>query len=448
MPDISVPWGTDELTIALPSEWEVQQIAAPDLREAPADWPQRLALALNQPGSGPPLGDLLHNARHGQIVLVVEDVTRHSPLAQILEIVMREIRHAHIGPEQLQIIFATGMHPRMTPAQAFNKLALAGAGMRWRSNPWHDPTKYVLLGRAGNVDVRVDRGLASADLRIVISAVAPHLQAGFGGGYKMFLPGCAALETIRGLHRLGIARGRAQLVGTTADLNPMRAAIDMGGKLVDENGEGSFAVQYLLDEQDRPAFIATGQMIPTQRMLAKQCSVACGVVTGPPADVLITNAHPLDFDLWQSFKCIPNTSSAVRPGGAIICLSRCAGGASGMKAPPLPLSGTLMRRIVRAIGPEALTSLLTRLVPSLASDAVFFVRLALQTIHRNPVFFVCPPLHSSGAKFPGLDFFGSPEDAIQAAREILGPGRQRVIVFPAGGTSFPVRPATSPAGAT
>jgi len=447
MPEVSVPWGEEQLTVSLPPTWEIQQIATPALRPAPPDWVERLALALNQPGSGAPLSELLQRARHGRILLVVEDVTRHSPLPTILDVLMREIRHAGIRPEQIEILFATGMHQRMGPQQAFNKLGPAGAGVPWRSNPWHDPSKYTLLGRVGKVDVRVERSLLEADLRIVVSAVAPHLQAGFGGGYKMFLPGCAALETIRALHRLGI-EGRARpLVGTDADVNAMRRVIDAGGKLVDEAGGQTFAVQYLLDEEDHPSVVATGEMITTQRMMAKQCSVACGIVTPAVADVLITNAHPLDFDLWQSFKCIPNTRWAVRPGGVIICLTPCRAGTWGMKIPPWPLSAEWTRRLVRAIGPEGLSSLLTRLVPSLAGDAAFFVRLALQTIHRNDVLFVCPTLHRRGTRFPGLQFFETPDRAVEIAQAKLGQGPHRVTVFPAGGASFPIL-RTTPAPST
>ena len=50
MPDISVPWGSGELKASLPQEWQLQQVAEPDLRPAPDDWQDRLARALNMPG--------------------------------------------------------------------------------------------------------------------------------------------------------------------------------------------------------------------------------------------------------------------------------------------------------------------------------------------------------------------------------------------------------------
>jgi hypothetical protein len=184
-------------------------------------------------------------------------------------------------------------------------------------------------------------------------------------------------------------------------------------------------------------------------MLAKQCAVSCGVVTGPAADVLITNAHPRDFDLWQCFKCIPNTMWAARPNGVIICLARCEAGLYGMKVPAWPLGPGWTRRLFRLLGPETISSLLTRLVPSLAGDAAFFVRLAVQTLCRNPVLMVSPALHAAGLRFPGLPVLASMDEAVDATEAMLQGGSRRVVVFPSGGTTFPVAGAApgEPAGA-
>ncbi len=444
MPTISVPWSQEELSIDLPDNWSVRQTADSQLRPGHDAWPDRLAAALNKPDTALPLGKLLAARPNGRIVLVIEDITRHSPVLKILETVMREIRHARIDDEQVSVVFANGMHPPMTDEEAAEKLGPEVEKLKWRNNPWHDRAEYVSVGSAGKIEYLVDRQVAQADLRIVISAVCPHLQAGFGGGFKMIFPGCSHLDTIRPLHRLGLTRRAKQMVGTEAEKNAMRTAIDAGGKLLDEYNGVTFAVHYMLDDHDRPVHIGAGDPISTQRMLAKQCSIACGIITPPPlADVLITNAYPRDFDLWQSFKAVANTRWAARPGGVIICLSRCEAGLNGMDPPKWPVSAAWTRRIVRWLGPEALCSLLMRMVPSLAGDAGFFVRMGLQTIHRNPIFLVAKSLHETGANFPGLELFATPEDAFAAADKLLGEGPQRVTVFPAGGTTFPV-PTTGP----
>jgi nickel-dependent lactate racemase len=429
------------MELLLPDPWQVAQVAAPALRAASEDWPDRLALALDQPVAGPPLSRLLAARPRGRVVLVVEDVTRHSPIPRVLEVVLRELRHAGVGDDRIEVVFATGMHPPMTARQAADKLGPAGGVLRWRSNPYGDRSAYEYLGRVGKVPVWIDRGVAAADVRVIISSTSPHLQAGFGGGWKMLLPGCAHCETIRALHRLGPGREFARLVGLPAPENAMRAAIDAGGQLLASAGGATYSVQFLLDEADRPAFITAGEVVPAHQMLTKQCAVACGVTVAEPADVVITNAWPRDFDLWQSFKCIPNTLWAARPGGVVICLTRCEAGAYGMRVPAWPISPARTRWLIRRLGANTVYSLLTRLVPSLAGDAAFFVRLAAHTITRNAVIMVSPTLHAAAAEFPGLEIVGTMEQAVARAEAILPPGRRRVTVFPAGGITYPVSPA-------
>ena len=438
MPDVSVPWGSGELKVSLPRHWRVQQVALPNLRPAPSDWPDRLARALGQPIGDATLAGLAQARRHGKVAIVVEDFTRQSPLERILPIIVRELCHAGVDNTQIEIFFAGGMHPPVTARQAAARLGPELAGLAWRSNHCQSRTGYVCVGAAEGIDSWVDQGVADADLRIIVSSVSPHLQAGFGGGHKMIFPGCAHLETIRGLHRLGVGRRARQLVGTDPTVNRMRRVIDAAGELLDQRHGRTFAVQYLLDESDQPAYIAAGDVLPTHRMTAKQCAVACGVVVSDLGDVLLVNAHPRDFDLWQSFKCIANTRWAARPNGAILCLARCAGGLHGMQVPRWPIGPTWTRRAVRWLGPDAISSMVTRAIPRLAGDAAFFVRMAAQTIRRNPVFMVSPELHRCRVRFPAIRLFGDVDTAVAAVGEYLGGGSQRVVVFPAGGTTFPV----------
>ena len=428
----------DPLPIRLPDAWEMAQVATPTLRQSSEDWPEHLARALNQPGTGLPLEKLLLARRCERIAVIVEDLTRHSPLERILPILLREIRHAGVADSQLEIVFATGMHPPLTADQARQKLGPGCDGLAWRCNPWQTPSEYEYVGRVGRVDIEVDRGVLRAGLRIVVSSVSPHLQAGFGGGYKMLLPGCASLETIRGLHRQGLGRSMQQLVGMDSDRNAMRLAIDGGGELIDASCGKTFVVQYILDAADQPTAISTGEPLPAQRMLAKHAAIGCGVIVPTPGDVLITDARPRDFDLWQSFKSIANTLWAVRPGGVVICLTRCPGGMNNVKPPRWPLTPAATRRAVRLLGPTNLANLVMRLMPHLAGDAAFFIRMATQILHRNWMYMVSPQLLADGAAFPGIHIFATLDDALSAARRQLGPGRQRVIHFPTGGITYPV----------
>jgi len=447
MPEVPLPWGGDTLTVALPDHWTLTQVAEPSLRDAPADWADRLAVAISQPASGPPLAKMLLARPSARVVLVVEDDTRHSPLPEILEVVMREIHHAGIPDEHVQIAIATGMHVAMTPEKVREKIGPLADSLSWRCNAWDNPAAQTPVGRCQGVGVSIDSAVAGADLRILVSSVSPHLQAGFGGGYKMLIPGVASLDTIRAMHRRGLGRGFRQLVGVEAEKNAMRSFIDEAGRAVDAHHGDSFAVHYVLDGEDRPTYIAAGQVLPSQRMLAKQCAVSCGVLVPQAADVLITNAHPRDLDLWQCFKSIPNTLWAVRPNGVIICMARCPAGTHGMDLPKFAPRASLIRRVLRWIGPAGLGRLLTWARPSLAGDAAFFIHFAMRALHRNPILMVSPALHEAGVRFPGMEIFASADQAVAAADALLGGGPQKVVAFPSGGVTYPVPPTADRTGA-
>lgn len=439
MSQICVPWGPEELEISIPPDWPVFPPAQPRCPPAPEDWKRRLAACLHDPLAGLPIRERLSALGRGRICLIVEDLTRHSPLSEILDVVLKEIRQAGVPDGQMEIVFATGMHPPFSEEQARAKLGPAVGAVPWRFNPWNEPSKYCSLGRVGRVDIAVDRGVAEADLRILIASVSPHLQAGFGGGYKMFFPGCAELSSIRSLHRVGIRRrGQGQLVGLSPDDNPMRSVVDAAGLRLDARGGATFSVQYLLDAADVPRVSMAGDVLPVHRRLASLCAEAAGVRQDSPADILITNAHPRDYDLWQCFKCIPNTCWAARPGGVVICLARCPAGLNEMKTLRWPLSPLATRRLVRLLGPETICSLTNRLVRRLAGDSQWFLRLATQLLARNPIFMVSPKLAADGVRFPGIAIYGEAGEAVAAAGRLLGPGPHRVAVYPAGGASYPL----------
>ena len=109
------------------------------------------------------------------------------------------------------------------------------AGYRCLSPPVDDLAAYENLGTTAlGVPVRIFRPVVRADLRILIGSVLPHLQAGFGGGYKLIFPGTSHRTTLGALHRQGLG-GRsdaASLLGGDASSNPMRQAIHQAAERI------------------------------------------------------------------------------------------------------------------------------------------------------------------------------------------------------------------------
>ena len=131
--------------------------------------------------------------------------------------------------EDVTISVGVGRHHAVEPEAMRRRVGDAiAAGYRCFSPPVDDLSAYADLGQTPQgMPVRVFRPVAEADLRILVGSVLPHLQAGFGGGYKLIFPGTSHRSTLGALHRQGLG-GRsdaAGLLGGDAAENPMRQAI-------------------------------------------------------------------------------------------------------------------------------------------------------------------------------------------------------------------------------
>ena len=96
----------------------------------------------------------------------------------------REDITVSVGVGRHHAVDSVAMRRRVGDAVADAHALLQPAGRRPERNmtTWDDP--------AEGVPVRVfPAGGAKADVRVLIGSVLPHLQAGFGGGYKLIFPG-------------------------------------------------------------------------------------------------------------------------------------------------------------------------------------------------------------------------------------------------------------------
>ena len=164
-----------------------------------------------------------------RVAIVVDDPSRWTPVREALPIVLRRLHAAGVGREDVTISVGVGRHHAVDAEAMRRRLGDSiAAGYRCYSPPVDDLSAYVDLGSTPQgVPVRVFRPVAEADLRILIGSVLPHLQAGFGGGYKLIFPGTSHRTTLGALHRQGLAGGSdpAGLLGSHAAGNPMRQAI-------------------------------------------------------------------------------------------------------------------------------------------------------------------------------------------------------------------------------
>jgi hypothetical protein len=305
-----------------------------------------------------------------------------------------------------------------------------------------DLSAYAELGRTPQgIPVRVFRPVAEADLRILIGSVLPHLQAGFGGGYKLIFPGTSHRTTLGALHRQGL-EGRsdpAGLLGSDAADNPMRRAIHAAAERIGP----CWSISHLVGGSGQIFRVAAGDPERVQDGLAAEARRRFLVPPGAPADLIVVGNHPWPGDPMQSFKVLLHHRAAVRPGGVLVGLFWTDPEEIGRSFPI-----TALRRIAATgvWGGRAIRRLLPMVqwaAAAAGSPAAFMIRWARELVVDRTVLVYAPPLRERiGPCLGPIRLFADQDALWQAASGgsqgsgVRGQERLRVRVFPQGGLTY------------
>jgi lactate racemase len=316
-----VPWGCDgSLELRFPARGPIGRaevdVVKPRLDGGVSDYPAALTRALDAPLSAERLERLV--SARTRVAIVVDDPSRWTPVEKALAVVLPRLHEAGVRPGDITVILGVGRH-HAVGAEAM-RLRLGGSVTdRYRcfSPPVDDLSAYCKVGTIpGGTPIQVFRPVAQADLRILIGSVLPHLQAGFGGGYKLVFPGACHRTTLGALHRQGLneRNGSGSLLGGDAADNPMRQAIHCAATLLGP----SWSVSHVIGGPDQIFQIAAGDPKDVQDVLAVEVKRRFLAPSAVPADLAIVGNFPWPGDPMQSFKVLLHHQAACRPGGVLI----------------------------------------------------------------------------------------------------------------------------------
>ena len=206
---VTVPWGCWDpdttLELSFPQRFTMQVNGMRDGRQLSA---AALANGVRQPLNSRPLRELAAATRTAAIA--VDDITRPTPIAKVLPIVLSELEG--IAPQNIKILVALGAHRPMVRAELERKLGAAIVD-EFDIEQHHPFQNLVDLGRSSRgTPIRLNRSFCEADLKIALGGVMPHPYMGFGGGAKLVVPGLAGIETLQANHQpavTGISGGLA-----------------------------------------------------------------------------------------------------------------------------------------------------------------------------------------------------------------------------------------------
>ncbi|MHC4914989.1 MAG: lactate racemase domain-containing protein, partial [Planctomycetota bacterium] len=355
---LSIPWGPDDrLEFEVPPAWELLAEAGPAPARAARPLGDELRRALESPHKSEPLRE--RDLAGKRVALVVEDATRPAPTAEMLDVLMGQLFRAGVRSSDVKLLPGLGVHRRMSAEEVFAKYG-ESAGMVEVVQP--DAARagdYRALGElAPGIPCELHRDVCEADLVVLVGTVEPHIQAGFGGGAKMLVPGAASARCIAAAHVLGSPRRLVRLAGRGPEHNPMRRALDAAAGLVP--GE-VMIFNVVLNAELEVVRAFAGDPLEAHRAAARLAASIYGVELPGEADVAISGSRPMDRDWRQGVKCFGGPLFAVRPGGVLVAAMRCLEGLGDYRPPfSRPLPRWLVRVAARLPGARALLGLLAR----------------------------------------------------------------------------------------
>ncbi len=124
------------------------------------------------------------------------------PNTTVLPPLLDELDRAGVGPDQVDLLCATGTHRSATQDELVDS-GRAGASSSGTGSTSTGPTPSTTTSRwapSTGSPILLDRRYVDADRRILTGFVEPHFFAGWSGGPKGTCPGLAATSTILEAH--------------------------------------------------------------------------------------------------------------------------------------------------------------------------------------------------------------------------------------------------------
>lgn len=413
--ELKLAFGKHGLKISLPEGFEYVVL---DAKSAPAldDHAAAIEEALERPIGTAPLAELARGKSSAAISVC--DITRPAPNRVVLPHVLRRLEAAGIDRSRIVILIATGLHRPATDVEIREIVGEEIArGYRVENHDARRRDDHRFLGTTkSGTPAWIDERFVSADLRMTLGFIEPHLMAGYSGGRKLVVPGLAAQETIKTIHSPRFMREPLAIEGSIAD-NPLhRELVEIAGMAGHE-----FMVDVALARDRRIAAVFAGDPIEAHRRGVEFVSRTLLEEIEKPVDAVITTGagYPLDLTWYQCVKGVTAASHIVREGGRILIAGACAEGCGGPEFTRLTEEHAAPHAYLDAIANTEVTV-----------DQWQLEKLALVAT-RTSVFYCVPGLENRLRERLWGRAFEDIQCAVNALLEGLPPG-SRVGVIPEG----------------
>ena len=409
-----IPFGQRVLKLALSGAAEVD-LLIPSAGTAEADGGTIVSRALREPIGSLPLHEVVSPGQ--RVVVITSDNTRPCPSRLLLPPIVGELKAGGISRDDITVVAALGLHRPLSDqelrelvgSEVFDSLRVVN----------HDAANVVRIGwTMAGTPVDLFRPVVEADVRVGVGNIEFHYFAGYSGGAKSILPGCAGEETVSANHALMVEREAR--VGALEN-NPVRADLEEGAAMVGLD----FILNAIVDSDHRLVAAVAGDATQAHRQGCAIIARRDAVTVGRMADIVVVSAggRPSDLNLYQAQKALENAGGVVRDGGVVIWVAECPEGYG---------NSTFEQWMIQADTPEQVLERISRkfILGGHKAAAVASVLL------RAEVYLVS----EMGALLQdtcGIVGFETLDAALKAALKKVGPA-PAVAVIPHGSSTFPI----------
>ncbi|GHV38123.1 hypothetical protein FACS1894187_16440 [Synergistales bacterium] len=426
-----------ETSITLPEGWKLRAALTPPPHDA-IDIDAELKKGLKTPiGASSPIN---YDYRGKNVCVVIDDATRPTPVNRIFPTLLNTLLEAGASGDRLTVLVANGTHAPMSKDAIFNRLGVTGKDKINVVN--HDAQDESILDDLGveeGLPLKINRLVTASDIVFSIGTIEPHIMAGFGGGYKNIVPGCACLATVSATHLFGPAASRFGSVGRFPEDCAVRRRIDAAAKKAVPN---CFIINTVLDPDNAAVGLFCGEPMEAHH---KGCELAREVWGAPlkeKADILLASGYPMTHDLCQASKAFSTGIDALREGGMVLLVLRCHNGLGDYCVSPTNRSYEETKTIVRGQGTEGYVEAKRKergengFSESMPFYETFLTQSNSEALRKADIYVTTPDIPFETLSGFGLfKAFASVEAMIEEAR-LRFPAAD-VVLSPSGGTCFP-----------
>lgn len=311
---LRVDFNPDRFSLLTPQDFEARRLTDAELEAA-----------LNEPIAAPPLEEII--GKNDRVLLVAPDGTRVAGVERLAPLLLRRLNEHGLLDSQIEILIGGGIHRPPTLGEIGRILGEEVAGrLVVHHHDANDESSLVTLGHTTRgTPVELNRRLLENDRVIALGAITFHYFAGFSGGRKAILPGCASARAIRANHLLSFDIERLQkrqgVASALLDGNAVHEDMVEAVSMLNP----SFLINTILNARNEISAVYAGHWREAHRRGCAEYNTAHAVAINRrrPAVIVSCGGAPRDTNMIQSHKALEHAATALEQGGTMIALAEC-----------------------------------------------------------------------------------------------------------------------------